>query len=156
MIFLLQHQKKHYNNQRNEKYNTTKDKPQDQKKLVLLYACFLILLGAFVVLYINQNLAIMDLNSEVDQLQQELEVVQEKQQDLRLELTRETSLAKIERIARDELNMVQPENTQTLVLNQHNENQDEIKDQQIDRFFLAAFFADLWQELNSVKADAPE
>ena len=156
---MLKPRKENYNIKVNEKYNNKKEKKENSSKkgLIFLYALFLALVALLVVVYINHNLQIMQLNSEIDSLTDEIEQQREINQGLSLELTRKDSLSRIENLARQELNMVEPEQSSTLVLRNMDNSEEEsdggtVMAEEENTFFLAGIFQDFWDKLNVVRA----
>ena len=147
-----------YNNKFNQKYNNndSTDSQKTEVKNVLFYALVLCALCLLLIFYVSQNMRIMQLNTEVDSLHNSLESVQEENHQLKLTYSQKTSPARVERLARERLNMVEPGSTQTLVLNSTEPKDISPLQSSDDQFFLVQFAGDLWDKFNVVRADSPQ
>jgi len=123
----------------------------DGYKLMVAYGVFLILLGILGVLYINQSIHIVELNTQLNQMEQEYRQLAEVNHELDLKLSQKTSLARIEKKARERLNMEHPEQSVDLVLNSSSDNIDQNEEK---RFFLADMAAKIWDNINVVRAES--
>lgn len=121
----------------------------------LLYIFLLLLISVSAILYISQILKINNTNYELIQLEEKLERVNDEQQKLEIKLTSETSLAKVERIAKNKLNMVEVEDKEILAYNRDIENQDNfVADIPEEKFFLAQIYDKIIARIMTVQAES--
>lgn len=119
----------------------------------LLYMFLLLLISISALLYISQILKINNANYELLQLEEKLEIVREEQKMLEINLTSETSLARVEKIAKKELNMVEVENKEILAYNRTIEEQDQfVADIPEEKFFLAQIYDKIIARIMTVQA----
>lgn len=147
--------KKYYNNQDYKQYNNKENKTglfNVSGKSLLLYLLFLIIVGLLVVTYINQSLIILELNSSVDNLEEDLLQIQEANSDLNILLAQNSSLSRVDNIARKQLGMVEVDQTKTLVFNKQQQKDITDDSQSTDKFFFAEILDSIWYKLNIVWA----
>lgn len=85
-----------------------KKKIKDKKltRSVLLVAILLFITGAFT---IARDMKIYNAKSEINKLKADSKLIREKNEDLKIKLLKNSSLEKIEKIAKEKLNMIKPE-----------------------------------------------
>ncbi len=139
-------------------YKNKREKVNKKKislKLMVGFSLILITLGVLLVAYIGQSVQLTHLNYELNYLRDELEVIEETNHKLNLQIARDRSLARIEQIARRELHMIEPEEMEVIVLNDHQTEIEAAGDRVAEeKFFLAALFDNILERLGTVKADS--
>ncbi|MFW6280941.1 MAG: septum formation inhibitor [Halanaerobium sp.] len=121
----------------------------------LLYIFLLLLISISSILYISQVLKLNNANYELHQLEENLENVREEREMLEVKLTTETSLAKVEKIAKTELNMVEAENKDVLAYNKNIETQEQfVADIPEEKFFLAQIYDKIIARIMTVQAES--
>jgi hypothetical protein len=111
-------------------------------------------IAGLIILHIGQSLRMTHLDFEVQKLEQVFNQINKENHLLNIKLARDTSLAKVEYIARNELKMVEPDEVEILVLNTANRIEEvNYKEENNKRFFTKVFDTFL-NSLNTVKADS--
>jgi len=139
------------------------NKKKFRKKLIMFLYTFALVVVAFVlVFYISQSLTITRLNFKLENLEEKLKHINSKNKELELKLAQNTSLSKVENVARKKLNMKQPQAVEVIVLN----NSHEIKKQKTktiiedrnneQKLLFAQVMENIWKKLNVVKAESPK
>ncbi|HLV10560.1 MAG TPA: cell division protein FtsL [Halanaerobiales bacterium] len=145
--------KKEYNySYLNDKNNSKESSNKDRTKTIILAVLLLILIIGSLVLYLTQLFEINQLNYSLKSLRAELTEKQEELSLLNIELAQNTSLMRIEKIARNHLNMVEPEKVEIIVLNkEYNDNMEFVEGN--NRFLsIGNIFTNLLNRFNTVKA----
>src|SRR5690554_4895223 len=145
--------KKEYNySYLNDKNNSKESSNKDRTKTIILAVLLLILIIGSLVLYLMQLFEINQLNYSLKSLRAELTEKQEELSLLNIELAQNTSLMRIEKIARNHLNMVEPEKVEIIVLNkEYNDNMEFVEGN--NRFLsIGNIFTNLLNRFNTVKA----
>ncbi len=135
----------------NKQSNNQKSASEYGFKTILVTILSLVFVAAFLIFYISQSVEITHLNYKLVNLREELTLKQEKVYQLNIEVARSTSLAKIEEIARTRFKMVEPEQVEIIVLNNH-ENKVIDNIEQDKGFSIAKIFDNLFERGNTVKA----
>ena len=142
--------------------NTDIKKDEKQKKnytacqFVTVYIAITVLVGLLLVLFIGQSVKITHLNYKLNNLNQQLTELRDKNHQLKLNIARNSSLTKIERIARQKLNMIEPEKMEILVLNNNNNNIRETEETNENNILFLEVFANFFDRIRTVKARSPE
>ncbi|MFN2363051.1 MAG: cell division protein FtsL [Halarsenatibacteraceae bacterium] len=97
---------------RKKEYSSSKQK----KKAGIVILALFILLILPITLIISQSLRLVHLNYQLEVLENNLSELQTENRELILNLSSKTSLERIERVARQELGMVEAENVTRLAL----------------------------------------
>ncbi len=144
--------------QRKEKFdyknyeNTQKDE-RKKSHIIVLYVIFIAFIGILFSIYIAQTVTISHLSYDVEKLEQELNKIEAKNNQLELKTAKKLSLSNIEKIARNELGMIMAEKTKYITLNKENtDNHNKINSKDSD--FLKGVYQ-LLDKLESVKASSP-
>ncbi len=146
-------QKQHiYNRSYSEK---SKNKRKHSTGDVLLYVVFLLIVGFILSLYIGQSVKITQLNYELDNLKEKITELEEKNNEFTIELAQKSSLAKIEQVARQKIHMVEPENTEVIVLNNENEQTQPAENNNEGKMYVFQVINDIMKRVNTVMADSP-
>lgn len=135
-------------------YNFTNVKKQ---AFTILYIFILVFVSVSILLYVSQILNINKESSKLLNLEKRLETIQAKNERLEVELSSKTSLAEIEKIAKEELNMVEASTKETLVYNNQFKKEDRyIADLPKEKFFLAQIYDKIIKEVITVQAESLE
>ncbi|PUU89101.1 septum formation initiator family protein, partial [Halanaerobium sp.] len=125
-------------------YNFTNVKKQ---AFTILYIFMLVFISISILLYVSQILNINHSSSRLLELEDRLEVVRSKNERLEVKLASKTSLARVERIAKNELNMVYASEKETLVYNNKiNREEKFMADIPKEKFFLAQIYDKIVKE----------
>ncbi len=144
--------KERYDYKNVENTDTYNDKQKKSKLNLPLLILLVMILGIIAVVYIGQTVKITQLNYKANNLEDELSQLQEKRQQLKVKTASESSLSNIEKIAKNKLNMVEPDNSQIIVLN--NSNEEKQTEPQKDNGIITTFNK-LYNKLRTVEADSP-
>ncbi|MFW5979818.1 MAG: cell division protein FtsL [Bacillota bacterium] len=144
--------KERYDYKNVENTDTYNDKQKKSKLNLPLLILLVMILGIIAVVYIGQTVKITQLNYKAKNLEDELSQLQEKRQQLKVKTASESSLSNIEKIAKNKLNMVEPDNSQIIVLN--NSNEEKQTEPQKDNGIITTFNK-LYNKLRTVEADSP-
>lgn len=139
-----------YNRSYVNRKNTGKRETQNDRLLVFSFIFFVFVIALILFAYIGQSLQITRLNYTLNEKKLALEKIEQENHQLNLELARSTSLARVEKIARGKLQMVEPEEIKVVVLNNNQENK--IINNNKKDFFLAGLFDSLIDKIGTVQA----
>ena len=139
-----------YNRSYVNRKTTARRETQNDRLLVFSFIIFVLMIGLILFAYIGQSLKITQLNYTLNEKKLALEKIEQENHQLNLELARSTSLARVEKIARVKLKMVEPEEIKVVVLNNNQENK--IIDNNKKGFFLAGLFDSLIDKIGTVQA----
>ncbi len=139
-----------YNRSYVNRKTTARRETQNDRLLVFSFIIFVLVIGLILFAYIGQSLQITRLNYTLNEKKLALEKIEQENHQLNLELARSTSLARVEKIARVKLKMVEPEEIKVVVLNNNQENK--IIDNNKKGFFLAGLFDSLIDKIGTVQA----
>ncbi len=139
-----------YNRSYVNRKTTARRETQNDRLLVFSFIIFVLMIGLILFAYIGQSLQITRLNYTLNEKKLALEKIEQENHQLNLELARSTSLARVEKIARVKLKMVEPEEIKVVVLNNNQENK--IIDNNKKGFFLAGLFDSLIDKIGTVQA----
>ncbi|PUU89955.1 MAG: septum formation initiator [Halanaerobium sp.] len=135
-------------------YNFTNVKKQ---AFTILYIFMLVFISISILLYVSQILNINHSSSRLLELEDRLEVVRSKNERLEVKLASKTSLARVERIAKNELNMVYASEKETLIYNNKmNREEKFMADIPKEKFFLAQIYDKIVKEVTTVQAESLE
>ena len=132
--------------------NNVKKERQNSALLVFSFIIFTFMIALILFAYIGQSLQITQLNYTLTEQKQALEKIEQENHQLNLELARSTSLARVERIARAQLHMVEPLEIEVVVLNKNNNKENKIINNNEKTFFLASLFDRLIDKIDTVRA----
>ncbi|MFO7816031.1 MAG: cell division protein FtsL [Halanaerobiales bacterium] len=102
-----------YNNYKSGDYS---DYDEESKKNIYIYLILLTICAIILLVYISYTLQINNLSYKIDQMQNELHALEEKNHKLNIKLSNASSLSQVDQLARSELDMVEPESMETIVL----------------------------------------
>jgi len=142
-----------YNGKKENNGESTSNKCFSGKKAFL--CLFLLVFFAFILAtYIGQFVRMAHLNYRLSQLEEEFNNIQREIDQLNLKLAREMSVARIERIAKNELNMVEPEKVEFVLLkNSANEEEDIYPGPAGREIFFVRVINDFLKRMNTVRAE---
>ncbi|MFW5735766.1 MAG: FtsB family cell division protein [Halanaerobium sp.] len=133
-------------------YNFTNVKKQ---AFTILYIFMLVFISISILLYISQVLNINQSSSKLLRLEDELEMLRSENERLEVKLAGKTSLAEVEKIAKEELNMVEVDKKETLVYNNQLRREDKfMADIPKEKFFLAQIYDKIIREVTTVQAES--
>ncbi|MFW6287802.1 MAG: hypothetical protein ACOC2J_03525 [bacterium] len=151
--------KKDYNNygyMREKTNNRSKNSKNINKNLPLVkvatFVLLVLVIGIILVLYICQFVQIAQLNYQFGDLEDNLREIKDDTHLLQLKLAQETSMAKIEKIAKTRLNMVEPDKVEYLVLNKDTKKNDALPKHEEEKIFFVKMYNNLMESLGTVKA----
>lgn len=123
----------------------------------IIYLFLLFFISVSILFYVSQVLKINDHSSRLMHLEEKLETIKAKNEKLEVELASKTSLAKVEKVAKNELNMVESKNQKTLVYNNKLNRQEKyLADLPKEKFFLAQIYDKIIKEVTTVQAESLE
>ncbi len=95
-------------------------KNQDRNAMIIFLMIFIMLILPMSII-ITQSLRIVDLNYQVEKLEENLSEIRAENSQIERQIAEKNNLERIERLAREELNMVEAENTRNLALSPQTE-----------------------------------
>lgn len=135
-------------------YNFTNVKKQ---AFTIIYIFMLVFISISILLYVSQVLNINKQSAKLLNLEKKLETIQAKNERLEVKLASKTSLAEIEKIAKEELNMIEAKSKETLVYNnQFRKEEIYMADIPKEKFFLAQIYDKIIKEVVTVQAESLE
>lgn len=136
----------------NPAYNFNNVKKQ---AYTIIYIFLLVFISVSILLYVSQILNINNQSSKLLSLEKELANIKAKNERLELNLATKTSLAEVERIAKNKLNMVEAQKKETLVYNNQFKKDDKfLADIPKEKFFLAQIYDKIIKEVTTVQAES--
>ncbi len=132
-----------------------KTNKKKKKTIIILYTVFTVLIGLMLVVYIGQSFEINQLNYKMDKLNTRLKGLEEENHEYKLKVAKKSSLSKIELIAREEIHMIDPEETEVVVLN-NNATEQNITVDSADNPQVVKFLASLMKSIGTVRAGSPD
>lgn len=135
----------------NPAYNFSNVKKQ---AYTMIYIFLLVFISISILLYVSQTLNINKQSSKLLNLRTELKTIKAQNERLELNLATKTSLAEIERIAKNKLNMVEAQKKETLVYNNQFKEDKFFADIPKEKFFLAQIYDKIIKEVTTVQAES--
>ncbi|MFW5995696.1 MAG: cell division protein FtsL [Halanaerobiaceae bacterium] len=130
-----------------------KKRQQKRKKYLALYIGFVILVGCFMVVYISQSIKINNMSYRIEDLEEEYSGIQEENERMEIELSSSNSLSRIEKVARNELDMGKPEQIAYIDLDEGKRDiQNSTPEEGKDTFFGFRVFDEVASRFNTVRA----
>lgn len=142
----------------NYSYFEEETEKKNSKLMISLLVFLVVIIGIIMLVFIKQSLEITHLGYDLDKIGNQLDEINEKNHELNLKLARYSSLARIEKIARNNLNMLEPEEMQVIVMNDSNIT-DELSNRNLaknERIYILRLFNELISNFRTVKADSPD
>ncbi|MGM0444937.1 MAG: cell division protein FtsL [Bacillota bacterium] len=140
-----------HNNNNSNSNSRYADYDNEDKKNIYIYLILLTICAIILVVYISYTLKINDLSYRIDQMQNELQVMEDKNHKLGIQLSNASSISQVDTLARSELNMVEPETMQTIVLKTEDV---EIDSEPEQRYFLSQI-TDFITNMGTARAYSP-
>jgi len=129
-----------------------------KKTYFYVYIFLIILIGSLLVLHISHLLQVDSFNYRINNLEQRLNLLKEKNNELQLKVASQSSLSKIEQLAKNKLEMVEAEQFEVLVYanpDKYDKIENKDKNKSADHFILASLYNKLMDRLVNVQAEAP-
>lgn len=121
---------------------------------VALFVFSIILIGVLLVSYICQFVQINHLGYQISELESTLDTINDKNYTLNIKLAEKKSMAKIERFAREDLNMVEPDKVEVVVLDNNDvEKIDAVPADNEEQVFFARVLNNFMDRFGTVKAE---
>lgn len=145
--------------QRKEKidYKDFKDsekKDNKNKNIVLIFSIVLILIGSLFAIQISQMMTITHLSYKTEELENKLNTFENRNKNLEIEVSKKISLSNIEKIAKNELGMVEAEKVEYMAINDNKPKNKEEKIQEDNVSFVQGIH-NLIKKLETVNASSP-
>ncbi|MFP4661163.1 MAG: hypothetical protein ACLFPF_03140 [Halanaerobiales bacterium] len=142
------------NKESKQNKNRTNNKSDISKTAVVLVVMSVVLIGIFFVSYICQFVQITHLTYKIDEMESNLDSINDDNYLLRIKLAEEKSMARIEKIAREDLSMVEPEQVEVVVINNDNVRKiDTLPADTNEQVFFVKVFNDFMNKIGTVKAE---
>lgn len=135
----------------NPAYNFSNVKKQ---AYTMIYIFLLVFISISILLYVSQTLNINKQSSKLLNLRTELKTIKAQNERLELNLATKTSLAEIEKMAKNKLNMVEAQKKETLVYNNQFKEDKFFADIPKEKFFLAQIYDKIIKEVTTVQAES--
>lgn len=135
----------------NKKKKSNENKNNFSSKGFILCLLAVIIVGTVLLSYIYQYVQITHLNYKINTLEDELNKINEEKDLLNVKVAKKMSIARIEKIARNDLNMVEPEKIEIVILENEVEKIDNLPKN--DKVFFVRIFNDLIERIGTVQAE---
>lgn len=119
---------------------------------IILFLLIVILVAFLLISYICQYVQIAHLKLQTSELKEDLVDITQNNRKLKLKLAQNKSLARIEKIARTQLNMIEPEKVEIVVLNDQIQKIDVLPEPEKKKVLFARIFNDLLERFGTVRA----
>lgn len=135
-------------------FSKNEEKENKNKNIVVTFVIALILIGCLFAIQISQVVTITHLSYKTEELENRLNSLEEKNKNLEIEVTKKISLGKIEKIAKNDLGMVEAKEVKYVAINNTDDKiqKEEIKDRNIN--FVQGIH-NLIKKLDTVNASSP-
>lgn len=140
-----------HNNNNSNSNSRYADYDNEDKKNIYIYLILLTICAIILVVYISYTLKINDLSYRIDQMQNEIQVMEDKNHKLGIQLSNASSISQVDTLARSELNMVEPETMQTIVL----KTEDVEIDNEPERRYFLSQITDFITNMGTARAYSP-
>lgn len=138
-------------NQNSHEYNDVK-----KQAFTVLYIAIMVAISFSVLLYVSQTLTIHQQSSKLLALENKLEEIKSKNENLEIKLAGRTSLVEVEKIAKNELNMVEPAAKERLSYSNNLNSEQYVADIPQEKFFLVQIYDKIISEVTTVQAKSLE
>ncbi|AZO95086.1 hypothetical protein D7D81_11090 [Halocella sp. SP3-1] len=115
--------------------NNKKTKNSIDFKTIISFILIVTIIALILISYICQSVNITRLNYTLTKLSKEYDKIQEENHKLNIELARNKSLARIEKLARNDLHMSEPDRVEVVVLNKEEEIKEDTVPEQKKTYF---------------------
>ncbi|WP_408955838.1 FtsB family cell division protein [Natroniella sp. ANB-PHB2] len=129
LIMGLQIKNKDYQQKRAQRSSKNNSQKNHTFKYMIIGGLITSLIVLFLVLYINQYVQISRKNLRLEALEEEKQQVKRDELYLQIQISRLQSLARIEEVAKDEFNMVEPGEINYLMLEEDNVKKNYVQDE---------------------------
>ncbi|MGM0436881.1 MAG: FtsB family cell division protein [Bacillota bacterium] len=145
--------------QRKEKidYKDFKDpekKENKNKNIILIFSIALILIGSLFAIQISQMMTVTHLSYKTEELENKLNTLEDRNKNLEIEVSKKISLSSIEKIAKNELGMVEAEKVEYMAINDNKPKNKEEKIQEENVSFVQGIH-NFFKKLETVNASSP-
>lgn len=141
------------NNGNGNDYKKRDNKNELSKAGVVIFVLTVILVGIILVSYTCQFVQIAHLSYQITSLEDNLHKVKEENHLLNIKLAEQKSMAKIETIARNELQMVEPDQVEIVVLKDKVKQIDTLPKSKQEKVFFVKVFDNFMEKIGTVKAE---
>ena len=119
----------------NSNTSADSDKTPTIEKNMLFTIIIIAIFSLLTIIYISLYVQVSNRNFEIEQLKEEKRQLESKRSQIELEIARNRSIKRIERVALNELNMERPDNVEYIVLNDKlaREEADEIEQEEAEK-----------------------
>jgi len=100
----------------NSEHKVRQKKDNNTFKLMFFYSFLLFLIGVVFIIYINQYVQVSRLNFQVEKLEEQRDKLKTEKAYLQLEISSLKSLRRIEKIAKDDLGMAEPDEINYIIV----------------------------------------
>lgn len=142
-----------YSYHNNKEYNQKNNKNELSSSGVVIFLVAVIIVGAILVSYIGQFVQITHLSYDIDELEERIDSIKTENYILKVKLAEKKSMAKIEKIARNSLNMVEPDRVEIVLLENKVKQIDALPENKEERVFFVKVFDDFMKRIGTVKAE---
>jgi len=140
----------------NKEYNQKNKKNDLSSSGVVIFVLAIVIIGAILVSYIGQFVQIAHLSYEISRLEDHMESIKAENYLLNIKLAEEKSMAKIEKIARNSLNMVEPDRVEIVLLENKVKQIDILPENKVEKVFFVKVFDDFMKRIGTVQAEEIE
>ncbi|MFW6238106.1 MAG: FtsB family cell division protein [Halanaerobiales bacterium] len=152
MLQRAQKKTRKYNNDYGTR-TSEKCKQKKRKKYLILYITFILVMGCFMVVHISQSISINNLSYRIEEMEEKYDGINEENEILELKLSKNNSLSRVERLARSELNMGEPEQIAYIEVDEGEEKiQKPGSEDGEETFFVFRIFDEVVNSFNTVRA----
>ncbi len=142
-----------YSYHNNKEYNQKNDKNELFNSGVLICILAVVLIGAILVSYIGQFVQINHLSYEINTLAEHIHSIKTENYLLNIKLAEQKSMAKIEKIARNSLSMVEPDKVEFVLLKNKVKQIDTLPQNKQEKVFFVKVFDDFMERIGTVQAE---
>ncbi len=140
----------------NREYNQKNKKKELSTSGVVIFVLTIIIVGAILVSYIGQFVQIAHLSYEINRLEDHMNSIKAENYLLNVKLAEEKSMARIEKIARNNLNMVEPDRVEIVLLKNKVEQIDKLPKNKEEKVFFVKVFDNFMKRIGTVQAEEIE
>lgn len=110
------------NGEKKQRRQQKKQRNDNQSSNILIYMIIgmliILITTMFGILYINKYVKLNKINSKINQVKQEIETLSAKKQKMKLQISQYKSLGRVEKVAKTQLEMIEPEDIKYITMNQ--------------------------------------
>jgi len=135
-------------------FNNNQEKGNKNKDIFVTFVVVLIIIGSLFAIQISQAVTITHLSYKTEELETRLNSLKEKNKKLEIEVTKKISLRKIEKIAKNDLGMVEAKEVKYVAINNQEDNIQKNETQNKNMNFVQGIH-NLIKKLDTVNASSP-